>query len=203
MSFALRLSCAALLMATLSACGTALVLGTAASVVSGGITTFNDRRDWSVQRQDGDTVKHLRAVFAENPDFANATIQTDCYNQTVLLTGLAQTPQQRALAANIVAAYPGVRRVHNQLQLSSNYAQASADNSENWLATRIRTALAGKYGMDASYVKTIVYGNTVYLMGLLTRTEAANVLAAVRSVDGVDHVVSLVEFVRLLPTPEE
>lgn len=192
-----------LLPTMLGGCGTALVLGSAAAVGAGSTVVFNDRRAWEVQRADGDLEDRLEHLFESDAQLAGkADIRATSFNQVVLLAGYAPTDSLRALAAKLTAEYPGVRRVHNELKLGEAPDAGDTRNQDIWLATKVIAALLGNYGFDSSLVEVVARQGTVYLMGLLTRDEASHVIEKVRAVDGVQNVVTLFEYVRLVPEGE-
>jgi len=191
----------ALLLPALHGCGTALVLGSASLVGVGSTVIFNDRRAWEAQREDGNINTRLENLFLANPQLADAkaNIRVTCYNKIVLLTGQVSTLALRALATRLASEYQGVRQVHNELLITSQNASAEENNQDLWLATKVTTALITHYGFDSSYIDVTTQQGQVYLMGLLTREEAGHVLETVRMVDGVKNVISMFEYVRLVP----
>lgn len=175
----------------LSGCG-AIVVGTAVT----GAAVIHDRRTTGSVVEDQEIL--LRAMHMRESD-ANLTkranINIDVYNLQILLTGQAES-------ADLVEAYrkqlltiPRVHAVYNEVAIGaeSTWGEATADA---YLTSRVKVALFKVKidGFDPTRVNVTSSLGTVYLMGLLTPTEAEAVTDVVRYVSGVKRVVKLFEY---------
>lgn len=143
--------------------------------------------------------ENLETIIAVNlrkagPDLEESHINVKCFNDVVLLTGEVASSELRQLASEIARDIKQVRQVHNELIVQSNSTFFSRAN-DNWLATKVRSKLIGNRDVDAERVKVIVENRVVYLMGLMDRKEANIVSHVAASVDGVEKVVRVFEYI--------
>jgi osmotically-inducible protein OsmY len=88
----------------------------------------------------------------------------------------------------------GVRKVHNELQISGPTSMVSRSN-DAWLVTKIKTAMFVNDETDALRIKVVTENGVVYLLGLLTRDEADKAVEVSRSVYGVQKIVKVFEYI--------
>lgn len=123
-----------------------------------------------------------------------SNIQVTVYNGVALLTG--QVPDQaiRAQAARVVSSINRVRQVHNELEIRGN-ATFWMNRNDQWIGAKVKTRLIQDKDIDSSRVKYRVENGSVFLMGLLTHTQAEKVTNSVAGVSGVVKVVRVFEYV--------
>lgn len=141
----------------------------------------------------------LETIIAVNlrkasPELEEAHINILCFNNVVLLTGEVPSKNARQIASETARSIKQVRQVHNELLIQSNATFFSRTN-DNWLATKVRSKLIANREIDAERVKVVVENRVVYLMGLLTRSEANTVAQVAASVRGVEKVVRVFEYI--------
>ena len=181
----------ALVVAGVSGCAGAVVAGGAA-----GASAVHDRR--TVGNVVADQEIEIKAVAArkKDPAFKGSHINVISFNGVVLLTGETPTAEVRQRMEDRVRAIEGVRRVHNEISVAAPSAFAS-HASDAWITTKAKASLfrvkIDKF--DPTRVKVHTENGTVYLMGLLTRTEADAVVEQVRQVRGVQRVVKVFEYI--------
>ncbi|MCG6965188.1 MAG: BON domain-containing protein [Chromatiaceae bacterium] len=179
----------------------ALALGGCAAAVVGGAVTgaalVHDRRSAGTVIDDQDIL--IRAITMREQDERlnqQANVNIDVYNLQVLLTGQAENMQVVEEFRQRVAAIPRVRNVFNEVTVGaeSTWSEATADA---YLTSRVNIALfdVDLEGFDPTRVEVTSSLGSVYLMGLLTPTEADAVTEAVRFVSGVKRVVKLFEYI--------
>ena len=179
----------------------ALALGGCAAAVVGGAVTgaalVHDRRSAGTVIDDQDIL--FRAITMREQDERlnqQANVNIDVYNLQVLLTGQAENMQVVEEFRQRVAAIPRVRNVFNEVTVGaeSTWSEATADA---YLTSRVNVALFDVHleGFDPTRVEVTSSLGSVYLMGLLTPTEADAVTEAVRFVSGVKRVVKLFEYI--------
>jgi osmotically-inducible protein OsmY len=176
---------------TLSGCG-AVVVGGAVT----GAAVAHDRRTTGTFVEDQEIF--LRAFGMRNGDEElkqKANINIDVFNLQVLLTGQAENPEIVERFRQRVMTIPRVRGVFNEVTIGaeSTWGEATADA---YLTSKVKVALFGVKidGFDPTRVKVTSSLGSVYLMGLLTPTEADAVTEEVRFVSGVKRVVKLFEY---------
>jgi osmotically-inducible protein OsmY len=178
--------------ALLSGCGAIVVGG-----VATGAVVAHDRRSTGTFVEDQEIL--LRAIGMRNGDPAiqqNANVNIDVFNMQVLLTGQAENMPIVERFRDRVLTIPRVRGVFNEVSIGaeSTWGEATADA---YLTTKVKLALfdVGIEGFDPTRVKVTSSLGSVYLMGLLTPTEADAVTEKVRFVNGVKRVVKLFEYI--------
>ena len=174
--------------------------GCAAVVVGGAAVTAkvaHDRRSAGTFVEDQEIF--LKALEIRNGDEQlrqNSDIDIDVFNLQVLLTGEAANKDIVEAFRQRVAAIPRVRAVFNEVAIGaqSTWGEATADA---YLTTKVKLALFDVQieGFDPTRVKVTSSQGSVYLMGLLTPTEADAVTEKTRFVSGVKRVVKLFEYI--------
>ncbi len=181
-----------LLLPLLQGCVEAVVIGGAAGMA----TAASDRRSTGQMIDDQAIEMTIAARYGEQPAmWQDAHVKVVSYNGIVLLAGEVPSPALRGEAVTIARQAEGVRRVHDQLVIAPA-ASFSDRTADLWLATRVKTALLGMEDLDHNpmRIKVVTRGGTVYLMGLVRRSEADAVVEKVRVMRGVKKVVKLFEY---------
>ena len=175
-----------------------LLQGCAGAVVGGaGVAAIHDRR--SVGTFVDDEIIEIKAtekIFSDKEFFDSTHINVTAYNNIILLTGEAPSEALRNRAYEIVAAIPKVRKIHNEIIIAAPSALLSR-SSDTWITAKVKTNLLNveKSGdFDPTRVKVITENGTVFLMGIVKRSEAQIVISATRKVSGVQRVVKLFEY---------
>lgn len=123
----------------------------------------------------------------------DARIKVDAYNGIVLLTGQVPSDELKQKAGEIAGEVRNVRDVHNELSVAANLP-ASQRLSDTWLNTRIRTSLASNPDIDTGRIRVITENDSVYLMGIVTRSEAERIVEAVSRVGGMQRIVKVFDY---------
>jgi len=141
----------------------------------------------------------LRAVNMRNADEVlkeKSNINIEVFNLQVLLTGQAENPEIVERFRQQVLTIPRVRGVFNEVTIGAESTWGEA-TSDAYLTSRVKVALfnVGIEGFDPTRVDVTSSLGSVYLMGLLTPTEADAVTEKTRYVSGVKKVVKLFEYI--------
>ncbi|MEJ2345097.1 MAG: BON domain-containing protein [Gammaproteobacteria bacterium] len=177
-----------------------LLQGCAELFLAGGATAANvahDRRTaGSFVDDEGIELKALKALHSDKEINDKTHISVTSFNQVVLMTGEAPTPELRDRAEALVKQIPRVRRVHDEVVIASPSALSSR-TSDTWITAKVKTSLFGVKlpNFDPTRVKVVTENGTVFLMGLLRRSEADAVVNRVRQVGGVQRVVKVFEYI--------
>ncbi|WP_375740085.1 BON domain-containing protein [Pseudomonas boanensis] len=144
---------------------------------------------------DQSTPSKVRAkIDAASPDLkTNSHVVIASYNGVVLLAGQTPRTDLKNLAEQAARSAQGVRRVHNELQVlppSSSLARLN----DSTITTKITTQLLANSNVPSSQIKVITENGIVYLLGLVTRQEAALATSIVQNVSGVQKIVRLFEY---------
>ena len=143
--------------------------------------------------------KRLETIATVNinkasPELDASHINVDAYNGVILLTGQVNSGAMRQLAATTVSGIPGVRQVFNELQIQGTTSFVARAN-DSWLATKARTALMANQDVESSRIKLVCEDGVIYILGMLTATQADKAANIIKNVRGVQKVVKTVEYV--------
>lgn len=186
----LRLICYIALTISVSACVATAV--TVAAVTT--VDVVHDRRTVGDYIDDNNIEFTVRTFVVRDDELrTRAHISATSMNGILLLTGEAPTTDLKNKVANFSANVEGVRQVVNEIRISGETGYLSRTN-DVWLTTKVKSTLFAKTKLDANRVKVISEHGNVYLMGLVTREEAATATQIAREVGGVTQVVQVFEY---------
>lgn len=187
------LAAAVATLALLGGCAPMLVGGAVAS--SAMVAT--DRRSAGTQVDDStNEVKALSAVDATIGDRGHVTATS--YNRVVLLTGEVPNAADKAAVERAVAQIGTVRSVVNDLAVMPNSSFGDRSN-DSVITGKVKAAIFDTKDLSFTSIKVVTERGNVYLMGLVTETEAARAAEVVRVVGGVRKVVRVFQII----TPAE
>ena len=177
-----------------------LLYGCAAAVVGGtatGATAVHDRRTVGTFIDDeGIELKARMAIFDDKELNSQIHINIISINGVVLLVGQAPTEAARQKAAELVSPIPKVRLVHNEMTIAAPNSYMTR-SSDSLITAKVKTKLftiKEHDNFDPTRVKVVTENGIVYLMGILTHSEADTVTNAARQVGGVQKIVKLFEY---------
>jgi osmotically-inducible protein OsmY len=204
-TLAAKLACTLLavsgLAATLSACAPLLIGG---AMLGGGMVA-TDRRTSGTQLEDEGIELRSTARISEALG-ERAHVNITSFNRQVLVTGEAQTEQDKQKVADIVAKVDNVRSVVNELGVMGN-ATLTQRSSDTIVTSRVKAAMVDASDLQVNAFKVVTERGTVHLMGRVTQREANRATEVVRGVSGVQRVVRSLEIVteeelaRIAPKP--
>jgi osmotically-inducible protein OsmY len=185
----------ALLIATqlLSGCAPVVVGG----AVAGTVTVANSRRSPGAIVNDETIELKARLAILEHKELnSQVHVEITSYNEIVLLTGEAPTPELRTQVEDLVKKIPMVRLIHNEMTIAapSSYMTRASDSL---ITAKVKTEILGINnieGFNGTRVTVVTSNGTVYLMGLVTHKEADAVTEVARQVGGVQRIVKVFEY---------
>ncbi len=159
------------------------------------ITQDPGQRTWgaALDDQEIETIAKVNLSKAD-PQLEQANVHVTSYNGVVLLSGQVSSNKLRQLAGNTVNQLRRVRQVHNELQVSGTTSLLSRSN-DSWLTGKVKTRLLSNSELEGGRIKVVSENGTVYLMGLLTRSEAQLAAEIARTTGGVQQVVKAIEYI--------
>ena len=176
-------------MAALTGCAGALVAGAGAGTMSA-----NDPRSFGTQLDDEAIENRAINAIRSRMDIADQShVEVVSYNRIVLLIGQTPTVSYKDTLAELVANVPNVRKVYNEMQVSGPRSALTA-MSDSTITTKIKTALLTEADFPSSQVKVVTENGEVFLMGLISRAQAARATEIARSTGGVQKVIQLFEY---------
>lgn len=179
----------------LSGCVAAVVGG--AAVAATGANVAHDRRSASTVLNDRNLQLSVsKAIDSDKALASHNRIRVVVYNRVILLVGEVADENARERAGELASDFIGARRLVNQLDIMPEQG-FWARRGDNALGARIKTGLLDITSLpdfDPSRVFMTVAHNKVYLMGLVTHTEADAVIDNARNTRGVEKVINLFEY---------
>jgi osmotically-inducible protein OsmY len=169
--------------------------GCPAILVGGGVAAvaaLEDRRTTGTQLDDSAIESRARSQIAERVG-ERAHVNVTAFNRAVLLTGEAWDEASRAEVEKIVLAVPNVRNVTNEVQVAGLSSGTSRAN-DTALTAKVKGRLLNIKGLNPAHVKVVTEAAVVYLLGLVTETEAATAVDIARTTGGVRKVVKVFEY---------
>ena len=170
--------------------GCAVVAG--AGLATGAIAT-TDRRSTGTFIDDEIIEYKVLDVIGKQATVAEQShINATSFNNIVLLTGETPSAAFKSRIAQAAASVAKVRNVHDEIAIAAP-SSLVARTSDTWVTSKVKTILLSQMQMDGTRVKVVTEKGIVYLMGLLSNTEADKATGLARRVGGVERVVRLFE----------
>ncbi len=176
-----------------------LLYGCAPVVVGGaatGASVVHDRRTVGTTVEDQNIeIKALR-IRAQDSDLTNnSNLSTTSYNKVVLLTGQANSEEYRRRYVEQIRRIPEVKRVVDEIQIGPS-ASLTQQGKDAFITSKVKIKLFDVKlpNFDPTRVKVVTNSGNVYLMGIVTEQEAAQVVQKVRYVSGVKRVIKIFEY---------
>ncbi len=160
--------------------------------VGAGVMMAEDRRSNATILEDQTIEVKAKNRFEETyQDKLHAKVTS--YNRYVLITGQAPTEEIRQDLTTIVLEVENVRNVQNEVIVAGN-ASFTSRSSDTFTTSSVKGRLTQNKEIGANNVKVITENGTVFLMGLVTRTEAEAAAQTAATTSGVQRVVKVFEY---------
>ena len=180
---------------------TANLLGGCAAVVVGGAavgaSAVHERRSVGTMIDDEGIEWKVRSALSEDKSLSSQShLNVISVNGVVLLVGQTPTEAFRQQATTIAKGVENVRIVHNELTIAAPNSYMTR-TSDSYITSKVKTSLfkvKGHDDFDPTRVKVVTENGTVYLMGILYRSEAEDAAKQASRVGGVQKVVKLFEY---------
>jgi len=170
------------------------------AVVGAGATALalDDRRTAGAQTEDKDI--DLRGEARVNERYGDKVhINVTSYNRNVLLTGEAPDAATKAQIEKMVREITNVRGIVNEIQIAGVSAY-SARGNDSYITSKVKARfIDSSAGFSANHVKVVTENSVVYLLGLVTRSEAEAAVEIARTTGGVQKVVRVFEYIAAPP----
>ena len=161
--------------------------------LTGPVSENHGKRTMGTQIDDVGIAKRAKQnIKAAHADLDKAHIKVTVFNGVVLLTGQVSSKETKELAAKAARDLRKVKQVHNELEIAGPISFMARTN-DSWLSTKVKTSLISDEEVEGGRIKVVTENGVVYLMGLLTRDEAA--VQRAREVFGVQKIVKLFEYI--------
>lgn len=188
-STGLKLTAAIALSMQLAACVPVIAGGAA----TGGIMAA-DRRTSGIFIEDQNIELKARKQILDNIGSANINVSVTSFNLNVLLTGEAISAELKDKAEQIARSVDSVKSVTNELAISEK-SSLGTSASDTYTTSKVKASMIKQNRFPSNYVKVVTENSIVYLMGVVTRAEAEDAADIARSIDGVEKVVKVFEYI--------
>ena len=159
------------------------------------IDLYMERRTLSRNIDDNALELKLRKDMHSDDVLGNkVNVSVTIINGIVLLTGEVHKDNQRKRAEELARSYIDTREVVNELELSGKTNLNSRAN-DSYITGKVKTKLLRADGVPSTNIKVVTERGKVYLLGLVTKEEAAAAVKATQSVNGVTHIVKVFEYI--------
>jgi osmotically-inducible protein OsmY len=130
-----------------------------------------------------------------SPELKVSNINVKVYNGVVLVAGQVPSEDARQIAEKVVTQHRGVVRVINQLEIAGK-ATIISEINDLTISTQVKALVLKDLGRDV-YQRTLITteNSVVYVMGFVSKTEAAALENVVSSVRGVKRIVRVFEYI--------
>ncbi|MDX1668656.1 MAG: BON domain-containing protein [Limnobacter sp.] len=150
-----------------------------------------DRRTVGIQVEDRNI--QLKANSALNEKLGDgAHVNVTVYNRKILLTGQAPDEFTKNRAEGAVSNIENVRAVVNDIQVSGASSLTSRSN-DALITGKVKASLIDAGDVSSSAFKVTTEAGAVYLMGLVTASEADRAAQLASGVSGVQRVVKVID----------
>lgn len=129
------------------------------------------------------------------PKLKVSNINVKVYNGVVLIAGQVPSEEARKIAESIATQHRGVQRVINQLEIAGK-ATVISEINDLTISTQIKANVLKNLGRQV-YQRTLITteNSIVYIMGFVTKTEAAALENVVGTVRGVRRIIRVFEYI--------
>jgi osmotically-inducible protein OsmY len=175
------------------------------TAVAGGVMVASDRRTSGTVIEDN-AIQLKSSNRISDALGERAHVNVTSYNRQILLTGEVPSEQDKQLVEKVVAGVENARGVYNELAVLGN-TTLSQRSSDTLVTSRVKASLVDAQDLSANAFKITTERGTVYLLGRVTKREAARATEIARGVDGAQRIVTYWEFIteddllRMQPAP--
>lgn len=120
-------------------------------------------------------------------------VRVSVYKGIVLLTGQLSTLERRQLAGTAADRVRAVRMVQNEI-VTQPVRTVLGRTSDSLLSMLARSKLAESPHVPSDRIKLVVDRGTIYMLGIVRRSEGSEAAEAVRYLRGVEKVVMVFEY---------
>lgn len=177
------------LITQLFACAAVIVGGAAATG-----SAIVDRRTTGAMVEDQTIeIKVIKSIHkdAELNELAHLNIVS--YNTVVLVTGETPTDAMRQRTINLVKATDKVTHVYNEITIAAP-SSITSRGSDSIITTKVKTKMFAHGDINGVQFKVVTEKGVVYLMGIVSHTEAEIATDIAKQTGGVQKVVILFQY---------
>ena len=156
--------------------------------------TAVDNRTTGAQVEDQTIeMKALRALSADAELKEQAHLNVTSYNSVVLLTGETPTPALRRRAVALIKGVDKVTHIYDEIIIAAPSSLVSR-SGDAYITGKVKTRMFTDEELSGLKIKVVTENGVVYLMGLVSRTEAGRAADISSRTGGVQKVVKLFQY---------
>lgn len=181
-----------ILIFTLNISGCVFVGGAIAGAAA--IAIVYDHRGIQNAIKDTEIANKIVDKFKMIPGFKeNSHVEVAVFNRIVLITGETPNAEWKQEAQNVASTVPNVEKVYNQLRIEGPTSTLT-HTSDAWITTKIKTQMLTSEKLKTSSIKVITENGTVFLMGVVTHSQADVAVDIARKIEGVQQVIKIFQY---------
>ena len=164
-----------------------------AAGASGSALAAFDRRSLGTQTDD-ETIEWKASARVGEKSWDDVHANFTSFGRRVLVTGEVPEQSVKAEVERIVAGVPQVQSVYNELAVGPVTCFSTRSN-DSYITSRVKGRFVDSGKFNAIHVKVVTEDGVVYLLGLVTQSEAEAAIQVARTTSGVKKVVTLLEVI--------
>lgn len=173
--------------------GCVALLGGAA-VGAAGAAIIYDRRDVNTMMSDEKLSRQVLLALEANEQIKQQChIVVSTYRGMVLIAGQAPTEELKQTINNIAKKEVGKQLLYNEVTIDGP-TTALTRTSDSWITTKVKTKLIDTPGLKSGEFKVVTENGVVYLMGVVSKSQAQLATNTAKMVGGVQKVVTIFQY---------
>ena len=178
----------ALCVPVLAGCFGAAAVGVGASAL-----VLSDRRNSETYVSDQGL--ELRAANRISEKYGDKVhVNVTSYNRMLLLTGEAPSAEIKADVEKLASGVPNVKSISNELAIAGPSGFGGRSN-DTYITSKVKARFVDAGKFSPSHVKVVTEAGVVFLIGLVTQSEASDAVEIARTTGGVQKVVRVLEII--------
>ena len=167
--------------------------GVAAVGMGAGALLISDRRASETYVTDEGIELRANNRLRENYG-SKEHVNVTSYNRMVLLTGEASSAEAKASIEKLISGVPNVKSIANELAIAGASSLGGRSN-DTYLTSKVKARFVDAKQFSAHHVKVVTEAGVVFLLGIVTQTEADAAADIARTTGGVQKVVRVFEII--------
>lgn len=172
----------------LTSCVAAIVVGAAASYI------VYDKRGLLTMESDGRIFYLIHRAIVTNPRFNDSRIVVTCFNGMVLLIGQTPNAELKILTEKIAYNTQNVKRVYDQISIGRPISLTER-GKDSLITSQLRSLMLAHKGLESGSIRIVTENGNVYLMGIVTKSQAKMAVNIVRKIAGVHKVIKIFRYI--------
>ena len=175
-------------------CVTALVGAGAVGAVGAGTMIAADSRSTGSMIDDESIELKGARIVSNNREISSASrIDVVSVNGIVVLTGQCPDKEYIGYVKDRVSKLDGVKKVYNYIE-NVEPVSLGQRSQDSWITSKVKTGLLFGEKINSGRFKVVTENSVVYLLGYVTRDEAARAVYVTRDISGVRKIVKLFDY---------